>query len=231
MRRLWARDAKLWTGHDENRWLDWLDVADLERDAAQVLTTFAGESRRFQHAVVLGMGGSSLCADVLSRTFGRIEGYPELHVLDSTDPAQIRAMEARIDLSKDAVHRLEQVRHHARAQHSQGLLLRSRSPDRRRARGAEALHRRDGPWLPSAEGSPKPEVRARVFFGMRGIGGRYSALSNFGMVPAAVMGVDVTRFLDRVKIMAHACASCVPPEQNPGVLLGTILGTSAQIGP
>jgi transaldolase/glucose-6-phosphate isomerase len=101
VRRLWARDASLWTGHDENQWLDWLDIADEQQDSAPGLTMFVKEAQRnFKYVVVLGMGGSSLCPDVLSRTFGRIQGFPELNVLDSTDPAQIRAMEARIDLSR-----------------------------------------------------------------------------------------------------------------------------------
>src|SRR6185312_963677 len=86
---------------DENRWLDWLTVVDAERDSGQLLAAFSTEAQRdFTHALVLGRGGSSLCPDVLARTLGRVRGYPELLVLDSTDPAQIAAMEARIDLSK-----------------------------------------------------------------------------------------------------------------------------------
>jgi transaldolase/glucose-6-phosphate isomerase len=229
VRRLWARDAKLWTGHDENRWLDWLDIADLERDAAQVLRTFAGEARRFQDAVVLGMGGSSLCADVLSRTFGRIEGYPALHVLDSTDPAQIRAMEGRIDLSRTLF---------IVSSKSGTTLEPNILKDYFYDCVCQILGEREAPKPfivvtdpgSALQGLAEAQKLAHVFFGMRGIGGRYSALCNFGMVPAAVMGVDVPRFLDRVKIMAHGCGSCVPPEQNPGVLLGTILGTSASAG-
>jgi transaldolase / glucose-6-phosphate isomerase len=229
VRRLWARDAKLWTGNDENRWLDWLDVADLERDAAQVLTSFAGESRRFHHAVVLGMGGSSLCADVLSRTFGRIEGYPELHVLDSTDPAQIRAMEGRVDLSRTLF---------IVSSKSGTTLEPNILKNYFYGRVCQIVGEREAPKHfivvtdpgSALQGLAEAQKLAHLFFGMRGIGGRYSALSNFGMVPAAIMGVDVPRFLDRMKIMAHACGSCVPPEQNPGVLLGTILGTSARSG-
>lgn len=175
------------------------------------------------------MGGSSLCPDVLQRTFGRIRGYPELHVLDSTDPAQIRSMEARVDLSKTL------------------FIVSSKSGTTLEPNILEDyFYDRLGHAVGEAEiakhfivvtdpGSALQKVAeakgfARVFFGVRGIGGRYSALSNFGLVPAAVMGVDVPRFLERTAIMAHACGSCVPPEQNPGVLLGAILGASARSG-
>ena len=102
MRRLWARDASLWTGADEASWLGWLGIAGeqlarRERAAATWPAEIRGAG--FTHAVVLGMGGSSLCPEVLKMTFGRIAGHPELFVLDSTDPAQIRALERRIDLA------------------------------------------------------------------------------------------------------------------------------------
>jgi len=79
--RLWARDASLWTAHDESQWLDWLDVIDGEQEAAQGIVEFAkGAQHEFKHAVVLGMGGSSLSPEVLSRIFGHIQGWPELHL-------------------------------------------------------------------------------------------------------------------------------------------------------
>ena len=230
VRRLWARDAALWTGHDENRWLDWLDVADEEQDSVRGLMMFAKEAQRdFTYVVVLGMGGSSLCPDVLSRTFGRIEGCPELSVLDSTDPAQIRAMEGRIDLSKTLF-----IVSSKSGTTLEPNILKAYFYDRvcqTVGEGQTAKHF----IVVTDPGSALQKVAeaekfAQVFFGVRGIGGRYSALSNFGMVPAAVMGVDVPRFLDHTSIMAHACGSCVPPEQNPGVLLGAILGRSAGSG-
>ncbi len=230
VRRLWARDASLWTGHDENRWLDWLHIVDQEQDGAAGLMTFAKEARRsFTHAVVLGMGGSSLCPDVLSRTFGPIEGCPELHVLDSTDPAQIRSVEARIDLPKTLF---------IVSSKSGTTLEPNILKDYFYDRACESVGEEEAARhfiVVTDPGSPLQKVAedqklARVFFDELGIGGRYSALSNVGMVPAAVMGIDVPRFLDRAAIMAHACGSCVPPEQNPGVVLGTILGTLARAG-
>ena len=230
VRRLWARDASLWTGHDENRWLDWLHIADEEQGALDRLSTFAKEAQRnFTHAVVLGMGGSSLCPDVLSRTLGPIEGYPALHVLDSTDPAQIRAMEARIDLAKT----LFIVSSKSGTTLEPNILTDYFSDRLRQTVGErEAANHFVVVTDPGSDLQKVAEREkfAQVFFGAPGIGGRYSALSNFGMVPAAIMGIDVERFLDRTTIMAHACASCVPPEQNPGVLLGVILGAAARSG-
>ncbi len=230
VRRLWARDASLWTGRDENRWLDWLDIADRGRDSAGVSAAFAQQAwRDFDHAVVLGMGGSSLCPDVLSRTFGRIEGRPELAVLDSTDPAQIRAMEARIDLSKTLF-----IVSSKSGTTLEPNILEDYFHDRVSRIVGESQTAKHFIVVtdPGSALQKLAEAQklAHVYFGVRGIGGRYSALSNFGMVPAAVMGLDVPRFLDRAAIMAHACASCVPPEDNPGVLLGAIVGTSARSG-
>jgi transaldolase/glucose-6-phosphate isomerase len=230
VRRLWARDASLWTAHDENRWLDWLAIVDTEQDSAHALTMFAHDARRdFKFAVVLGMGGSSLCPDVLQHTFGRIRGFPELHVLDSTDPAQIRALEARINLATTLF-----IVSSKSGTTLEPNILKDYFSDRvgHAVGAAEAARHFIVVTDPGSalQGVAEAQKFGRVFFGMRGIGGRYSALSNFGLVPAAAMGVDVPRFLDRAAIMAHACGSCVPPEQNPGVLLGAILGASARSG-
>src|SRR5258706_1756319 len=100
VRRLWRADASLWSGADENHWLGWLGISDDQVAHSGNLTSLAAEVKQagFKHVLLLGMGGSSLCPEVLRLTFGKIEGFPELHVLDSTDPAQIKAIEAKIDL-------------------------------------------------------------------------------------------------------------------------------------
>ena len=100
VKRLWARDASLWTGGDESKWLGWLDIVDAQQRTAKDFEEFAREIRGagFTHALLLGMGGSSLCPEVLRMSFGKIEGYPDLSVLDSTDPAQIKSFENKIDL-------------------------------------------------------------------------------------------------------------------------------------
>src|SRR6185312_14672190 len=96
---LWAGDASLWTNHDEAKWIGWLGVVDQQLASLEPLKALQQEAKPFSHALLLGMGGSSLCPEVWKKTFGRIPGSPELLVLDSTDPAQIRAVEQRIDLA------------------------------------------------------------------------------------------------------------------------------------
>src|SRR6266480_3517344 len=102
VRRLWARDATLWTGADEAEWLGWLGIVEDQPGRIDQLRRVAEDVKRerFTHALLLGMGGSSLCPELLKETFGRVDGFPELFVLDSTDPAQIRALERKVDLAK-----------------------------------------------------------------------------------------------------------------------------------
>ena len=116
VRKLWQRDKSLWTGADEDKWLGWLDSADA--DQLRSYAAFAEEIKRegFKDAVLLGMGGSSLGPEVLAETFGHKSGWPRLRILDSTVPAQIKALEGTLDLAQDAVHRVEQVGQHHRAE-------------------------------------------------------------------------------------------------------------------
>ncbi len=231
VRRLWARDAALWTGHDEAKWLDWLGIPGKEESAGADLAGFADQvkARGFGHAVVLGMGGSSLCPEVLSRVFTSAAGFPRLLVLDSTDPAQIRSLEARIDLGKT----LFIVSSKSGTTLEPNILM-----DYFLDRVSSAIGRAEAPSRFIAVTDPGSALERtaqsrgfwRIFPGEPGIGGRYSAMSHFGMVPAAVMGLDVAGFLDRAARMVHACASCVPPRENPGVLLGAILGCAALAG-
>lgn len=206
-------------------------MSDIQLAHLRLLTGLAEGAHEggFTHAVVLGMGGSSLCPEVLKRTFGKREGYPELLVLDSTDPAQILALEGRIALATtlfivssksgstlepnifkqyffDRVQRLVGPTEAGRQ------FLAITDPGSTLHRGADA------------------EGFCRLSFGIPGIGGRYSALSNFGMAPAAVMGLDVAQMLERAKAMARACGPRAPVEENLGLVLGTILGLSANSG-
>ncbi|HEX8196233.1 MAG TPA: hypothetical protein VF571_08600, partial [Pyrinomonadaceae bacterium] len=99
--RLWAKDAGLWTNEDEAKWLGWLSIVEKQRDEIGRIENFQNEVRQrgFSHILLLGMGGSSLAPEVLSFTFGKQEGFPEFHILDSTVPAQVRAVEEKIDLA------------------------------------------------------------------------------------------------------------------------------------
>ncbi|MGH9369403.1 MAG: bifunctional transaldolase/phosoglucose isomerase [Thermoanaerobaculia bacterium] len=231
VRRLWARDATLWTGSDEGSWLGWLGITEDQIAHLDHLRRIAEDVKGggFTHVLLLGMGGSSLCPEVLKMTFGRIEGSPELSVLDSTDPAQIRALESKVDLAKTLFivssksgstlepnifkqYFFERVRQAVGPERAGSRFIAITDPGSRMQQVAEADRFR------------------HTFFGMPSIGGRYSALSDFGMVPAAIMGLDVGRFLGRAEEMVHACASCVPVKENPGAVLGTILGVLAKTG-
>jgi transaldolase/glucose-6-phosphate isomerase len=231
VRRLWQRDAALWSGTDEANWLGWLEVADDQLAHVQSLTRMAEDARTggFSHTLLLGMGGSSLCPEVLKMTYGRIAGHPELHVLDSTDPAQIKAFENKVDLAKT----LFIVSSKSGSTLEPNIFKQYFFERAQQAVGAEQAGSR---FVAITDPGSKMQKVAEddhfrhIFPGLPSIGGRYSALSNFGMVPAAVMGVDVQKFLDRTGDMARACAACVPVEDNPGVMLGTILGTAASGG-
>jgi len=162
-------------------------------------------------------------------TFGKIDGWPELHGLDSTDPAQVKALEKKIDLSKTLFivssksgstlepnifkqYFFDRVKSAVGEKEAGSRLIAITDPGSKLQKVAEGDHFRN------------------IFYGVPSIGGRYSALSNFGVVPAAAMGVDAAKFLDRTEEMVQACASCVPVEQNPGVVLGIILGSAARQG-
>src|SRR6202166_4454496 len=231
VRRLWQRDASLWTGSDEGNWLGWLDIAEKQLAQLDVFKKVADDIKkaRFKHALLLGMGGSSLCPEVLRLTFGKIKGFPELHVLDSTDPAQIKAIEAKLDL-KNTI---------CIVSSKSGSTL---EPNIYKQYFFERIAKKVGPkevgnrFIAITDpGSKMQQVAGadkfrHIFFGDPSIGGRYSALSNFGMIPAAIMGLDVPKFLKNTQEMVKACGASVAADKNPGVLLGAILGTAANEG-
>lgn len=231
VRRMWARDASLWTRSDEGSWLGWLAVTEDQLAHIHHLKAIAEQARsgEFTHALLLGMGGSSLCPEVLRLTFGKTEGYPELVVLDSTDPAQIRSTERSVDLSKT----LFIVSSKSGTTLEPNIFKQYFLERAKAALGAEqAGHRFIAITDPGSKLEKVAEVDhfRQVFYGFPSIGGRYSALSDFGMVPAAIMGIDVPKFLDGAELMVHASSSCVPAEENPGVALGCVLGELAKQG-
>jgi transaldolase/glucose-6-phosphate isomerase len=231
VRRLWQRDASIWTGSDEGQWLGWLDITEKQLAQLDVFKKVAADVKKakFKHALLLGMGGSSLCPEVLRMTFGKIKGFPALHVLDSTDPAQIKAIEAQVDLKSTICivssksgstlepniykqYFFEQIKKKVGAKEPGNRFIAITDPGSKMQQVAEA------------------DKFRHIFFGVPSIGGRYSALSNFGMIPAAVMGLDVAKFLKNTEEMVKACGAGGAADKNPGVLLGVILGTAAKEG-
>lgn len=225
VRRLWARDASLWTGTDESGWMGWLGITEDQLAHKQHLEDVAKDvkSAGFKHALLLGMGGSSLCPEVFKMTFGKIDGYPELFVLDSTDPAQVKAFEAKVDIANT----IFIVSSKSGSTLEPNIFKQYFFERVKQVVGADKAGSR---FIAITDPGSKFEQVAQadgfrhIFHGVPSIGGRYSALSDFGMVPAAAMGIDAPKFLDRADVMAIACSSCLPVDKNPGTVLGLILG-------
>ncbi len=222
-RRLIEGDATLWTGANESQWLGWIEAASGERVDLDGLAAFAQHAQRFKHAVLLGMGGSSLGPEVIALILGSQRGAPRLHVLDTTDPEQIAAVLAAIEpqatlfiVSSKSGSTLEPE------------LLRALFWSEARKHGGHFAAVTDpGSAL---EVSAKVDGFAHVFRGDPKIGGRYSVLSAFGMVPAAAIGLDVEGIYRVTRPMRLACGGDVPPAANPGVRLGAIIGEAALAG-
>src|SRR4051794_26211271 len=229
IRRLWQRDKSVWTGTDEDKWHGWLDsaakadVADYEDYAQRV------KGQKFSDAVVLGMGGSSLGPEVLAKTFPKKTGFPRLHVLDSTDPAQVRAMEAAIDLERTVF-----IVSSKSGGTTEPNAMKDYFFDRvaKAVGAAKAGHRFIAITDPgsSLEKVATRQGFARIFHGEPTIGGRYSVLSPFGLVPAATAGIDVRSLIKHSLVMARSCGPDVPPHENPGVQLGLAMGLASLEG-
>jgi transaldolase/glucose-6-phosphate isomerase len=234
--RLWKQDPTLWKPADAGHQaeikirLGWLDVVDLMLTQVGELKSFADEIRKagFTRAVLCGMGGSSLAPEVLRRTFGVAKGACDVAVLDSTDPAAVATLERWSDPAKTL------------------YIVSSKSGGTTEPNVFfQYFYKRVGATLGDAAGQnfiaitdpgTAMEKRARehgfrrIFLNRAEIGGRYSALSHFGMVPAALMGIDVEKLLKRAKRMMLACGPTVSAAQNPGLYLGAVIGTLAKAG-
>lgn len=231
IKRLWQKDASLWSGTDEDKWLGWLDITERQIEDVDKLKDIGADIKKaaYKYALLLGMGGSSLCPEVLRMTFGTASGYPDLHVLDSTDPAQIKSLEEKVDLASTIC-----IVSSKSGSTLEPNIYKQYFFDRVKAKvGEKEVGNRfiaiTDPRSKMQRVAEKDKFR-QIFMGVPSIGGRYSALSNFGMVPAAVMGVDVSKFLKNTKIMVDACGEDTDAVTNPGVILGTILGIAAKQG-
>ncbi|KXV14861.1 transaldolase [Acetobacter malorum] len=227
IRKLWNKDASVWTNGPESKWLNWLNIVEDRLAHLSELESFQAEvkARNFQQVLLMGMGGSSLGPEVLAMTFGKHEGFGHLYVLDSTDPQQVATFEKKIDPANT----LFIVASKSGGTLEPNIMLAYFHDLAKRALGEkagshfvaitdpgsklEALAKKDGFW--------------KIFAGDPQIGGRYSVLSNFGMVPAAAAGLPLKLFLEDALRGVRMSDASVPPAQNPGVTLGTIMGVAA----
>ncbi len=228
--RFWNHDKSLWTsaGGDssEDAWMGWLDVAEKQTAQADRFREISAavQAGGFRNAVLLGMGGSSLCPEVLAVTFGHQAGFPALHILDSTDPAEVKAVELLANPSDTTTLYIVSSK--------SGSTL---EPNIFKQYFFEKSGRDGTRFIAITDPGSKMQKVAetdkfsRICYGLPSIGGRYSALSDFGMVPGAVMGLDIPRFLSRAVQMASACRE-PDASSNPGVSLGLALGTLAHQG-
>jgi transaldolase/glucose-6-phosphate isomerase len=235
LERLWKKDASLWSKEAahakiiENA-LGWLEFPERVQEAMPEITAFVGEVRgRFKHVVVLGMGGSSLAPDTLRAIFGNVDGYPRLHILDSSDPEQVRATEERLDLETSlfivASKSGSTIEPDAFYHYFYGRLQKLVGE----ANAAAHFIAITDPGTELDTEATERKFR-KVFRNAPDIGGRYSALSLFGMVPAALAGYDVRAILDRGIGQLHANARTSEASSAPGLRFGAAMGTLAKAG-
>ncbi|MFT8471495.1 bifunctional transaldolase/phosoglucose isomerase [Acetobacter persici] len=227
IRKLWAKDASVWTSGPEADWLNWLTIVEDRLAHLSELENFQAEvkARNFHQVLLMGMGGSSLGPEVLAMTFGKHEGFGHLYVLDSTDPQQVASFEKKIDPANT----LFIVASKSGGTLEPNIMLAYFHDLAKRALGEKAGSHFVAITDPGSklEAQAKKEGFWKIFAGDPKIGGRYSVLSNFGMVPAAAAGLPLKLFLEDALRGVRMSDASVPPAHNPGVLLGTIMGVAA----
>jgi glucose-6-phosphate isomerase len=234
LQKLWSKDASLWTSatgsDDESIWLGWLDIVERQQADLEAFKALAEDikSAGFKHALLLGMGGSSLCPEVLALTYGQQPGFPSLHIVDSTDPAQVAAVEKSIDLSNTICI----VSSKSGSTLEPNILKDYFFSQMQKAVGADKA---GSHFIAVTDPGSKMEQVAKadgfrkIFYGDKTIGGRFSALSNFGIVPATVAGLDIPRFLGEARKAVDACKN-EDLKSNPGAQLGLVLGLAHNEG-
>jgi glucose-6-phosphate isomerase len=233
--KLWTRNASLWKSDPEIQMrikdrLGWMNVVKTMAGRAGELKEFVRSVRGegFTDAVLLGMGGSSLCPEVCRLTFGRSNGYPDLKVLDSTDPATIIHTEKNLDLAKTVFIVASKSGTTLEVQCLQRYFYQKLGTVKNGPAGGHFIAITD-PGT-SLDRAAREQGFCKIFLNPPDIGGRYSALSYFGLVPAALIGIDPDRFLDRAEKMVERCGPGIPAEENPGIRLGAILGELGKAG-
>jgi len=228
IRQLWAGDKSLWAGKDEDKWVGWLHVIEQELAGVDRLHGFAAEvkQRGFTDVVLLGMGGSSLGPEVLGETFGQQSGWPHFHMLDSTDPAQVKTVERSVGLGKTLFIVSSKSGSTLEPNIFMDYFFDRVGTVRGKDKAGEQFVAVTDPGS-SLERRAHQLRFAHIFYGLPSIGGRYSVLSKFGLVPAAAIGLDLKRLLETAQQMERACGPDVPPVENPGVQLGVAMGVAA----
>jgi len=234
--RLWQKDSTLWKPDDPKHQAEikirmgWLDVIEEMKAHVTDMTTFAGEVKRagFTHALLCGMGGSSLAPEVLRETFGVKRGYLDLAVLDSTDPAAVQAAEARSNPAR-TLYIISSKSGGTTEPNAFFAYFWEKVKALKGDRAGENFIAITDPNTAMGTVATAHNFR-RTFDNPPEIGGRYSALSYFGLVPAALMGIDVARLLERATQMTQACSAIIPAAHNPGLVLGAAIGVLAKQG-
>jgi glucose-6-phosphate isomerase len=227
--RFWRKDPGLWTRDGEENWLGWIDIVERQQKDAAAFAALAADVKAsgFKSALLLGMGGSSLCPEVLAFTFGPQAGFPALHIVDSTDPAQVKATRDKVDLAETLV----VVASKSGSTLEPNIFKQYFFEQMTQAVGAEKA---GSHFLAITDPGSKMEQVAKgdhfrhIFYGDPQIGGRYSALSNFGVVAATAIGLDPGTLLAEAE--AAVLSAKRPPAENPAVQLGLILGSAANSG-
>ncbi len=222
--KIWAKDAKIWTNDDEAKWLGWLDSVSAELEKTEEYKDYAKDAESFESVVLLGMGGSSLCPEVLAETFGKEKFY----ILDSTVPAQIKTLENKLNLEKTlfivASKSGSTLEPNTFFQYFYKLVS-DKVGEENAGKQFVAITDPNSKMQKVAE---ENNFR-KIFFGNPEIGGRFSALSPFGMAAGASMNLDVEDFLKRANEMVEACRN-EDLAENPGAVLGIILGVCNKNG-
>jgi len=227
--RFWKKDPSLWTSDGEENWLGWIDIVERQQKDLAAFAALAADVKAtgFKSVLLLGMGGSSLCPEVLSVTFGQQAGFPALHIVDSTDPAQVKAARDKVNLAETLV----VVASKSGSTLEPNVLKQYFFEEMKKAVGADKV---GSHFLAITDPGSKMEQVAKgdgfrhIFYGDPRIGGRFSALSNFGVVVATVAGLDYTKLL--VEAAKAVASAKKPTAENPAVQLGLLMGTAANAG-
>jgi glucose-6-phosphate isomerase len=227
--RFWQKDPSLWTRDGEEKWMGWIDIVERQQKDLAKFSELAADVEKggFKTVLLLGMGGSSLCPEVLAETFGQQKGFPALHIVDSTDPAQVKAVRDKLNLKETLV----VVASKSGSTLEPNILKQYFFEEMKAAVGADKAGSR---FIAITDPGSKMEQVAKadgfrhIFYGDPTIGGRYSALSNFGVVAATVAGLRIDKLLEEA---AKGVASAkLELAKNPALELGLLLGSAANAG-